>query len=194
MGVVEADVVHSRLQITADLARQLSEMKSARKIEILQRIISRITIHTSKLGITICPAAAWVPRDESIIDEPTTVIEVPVELKRCGMAVRLIVRTPGETTIRKPDPKLVARIAKAHKWFARLSSGQYDSIKAISQEEQVTSSYVTRVIYLAFLAPDIVQRIIQGDHPPELNTDRLIHMVPLPVAWDEQRVLLNMTS
>jgi DNA invertase Pin-like site-specific DNA recombinase len=194
MGIVEADVVHSRLQITADLVRQLSETKSARKLEILQRIICRITIHTHKLKITICPAAGWIPRDESIIDEPTTVIEVPVELKRCGMAVRLIVRTPGETTIRKPDPILVARIARAHKWFAQLSSGQCDSIKAISQEEQVTSSYVTRVIYLAFLAPDIVQRIIQGDHPPELNTDRLIRMVPLPLAWNEQRVLLDMTK
>jgi hypothetical protein len=35
----------------------------------------------------------------------------------------------------------------------------------IAKEERVTSSYVTRVMYLAFLAPDIVERILRGDYP-----------------------------
>ena len=49
-------------------------------------------------------------------------------------------------------------------------------------------------IYLAFLAPDIVQRIIRGDHPPEWNATRLIRAVPLPLAWDEQRTRLGLIS
>ncbi|MEN6584896.1 MAG: hypothetical protein ABFE02_02445 [Sulfuricella sp.] len=53
---------------------------------------------------------------------------------------------------------------------------------------------MTRVTYLAFLAPDIVQRIVRGDHPLELNAERLLRMVPLPVDWDEQRVLLGMNN
>ena len=194
MGAIEADVVHSRLQHAADLARQLSVTKSAQKIEILQRIVRQITIHPRKLEIVIYPNEVWASRNEPVIDEPTTVIEVPIELKRCGMAMRLIVRAPGEAAIRKPDPKLVARIAKGHEWFARLASGEYDSVQAIARNEQVTSSYVTRVIYLAFLAPDIVQRIIRGDHPLELNVGRLIRMVPLPMTWDEQRMLLGMNN
>jgi len=86
----------------------------------------------------------------------------------------------------------VALIAKAHDWFDRLSLGRSNGVGAISRDEQVTTSYVTRVIQLAFLAPDIVQRIVRGDHSPEFTADRLIRLVPLPIAWDAQRKLINL--
>jgi len=85
-------------------------------------------------------------------------------------------------------------VVKALDWFARLRSGRRDSVGVSAREEQVTSSYVTRVAHLAFLAPDIVQGILRGHHPPELNAERLIHIVPLPLTWDEQRALLAMTD
>jgi hypothetical protein len=50
---------------------------------------------------------------------------------------------------------------------------------------------VTRVIDLALLAPDVVARIMDGEHTPELTTDRLIRMVPLPGDWNEQRSVLG---
>ncbi len=56
------------------------------------------------------------------------------------------------------------------------------------------NSYVTRVICLAVLAPDIVQRIMRGDHSPDLGTDRLMRMVPLPLDWVEQRSLLGVAG
>jgi len=116
-----------------------------------------------------------------------------VQLKRCGMAVRLIVRAPGAQN-RSPDQKLVAVLAKAHDWLARLTSGRAESILAIAKQEKVGSSYVTRLVYLGCLAPDIVERILCGQHPPDLNADRLIRMVPLPLDWEEQRRLLGMSS
>jgi len=138
--------------------------------------------------------AAWSLNDAPDSDSPSTSIEVPVQLKRCGMAVRMIVRAPGKAANRRPDSKLIALISKAHKWFEKLTSGRYDSIKAIAQDERVTPSYVTHVIYLAFLDPGIVQRILSGDHPLELSADRPIRMVPLPESWVEQRKLLGMNS
>ena len=54
--------------------------------------------------------------------------------------------------------------------------------------------YVSRVVYLAFLAPDIVQQISKGEQPPTLNADKLIRMVPLPADWGEQRKLLGMIA
>jgi len=56
---------------------------------------------------------------------------------------------------------MVALLGKGHAWFAKLVSGKYDSIQAIAQEQGVTSSYCTRLIYLAFLDPLILQRIIE---------------------------------
>jgi hypothetical protein len=74
----------------------------------------------------------------------------------------------------------------------RLSSGKGVFVSTIATEDGVSPSYVTRVIYLAFLAPDIVQRIVRGDHPPDLGTDRLMRMVPLPLDWTEQQTLLGL--
>jgi hypothetical protein len=59
-------------------------------------------------------------------------------------------------------------------------------------EEKVTSSYVTRVIYVAMMAPDLALRILKGDHPPTLNAKKLLDMVPLPERWDDQRQILGM--
>ena len=40
---------------------------------------------------------------------------------------------------------------------------------------------LTRVLYLAFLAPDIVQGIVRGEQPIELNVKRLLAATPLPM-------------
>ena len=110
------------------------------------------------------------------------------------MAVRLIVGAQGEPAARGVDAKLVGLISKAHEWFDRLSSGRCSGVQALALEERISGSYVTRVMYLAFLAPDLVQRIVPGDHPLDLTADRLMDMVPLPEAWEAQRVLLGMSG
>ena len=109
-------------------------------------------------------------------------------------AVWLIVRPSDNVRIKTVDSKLVSIVSKGHDWFTRLSSGRCTSIQEIAQAEKVSSQYVTRVIYLAFLAPDIVQRIVCGDHPADLTGDRLIRMVPFPSDWEAQRVLLGLTT
>src|SRR5207249_10729774 len=93
-------------------------------------------------------------------------------------------RGPDAALACRPDPKLVALLAKAHEWFDRLVSGRSNSIEAIAHDEKLTGSHVTRVIHVAFLAPDIVGRIMRADHPTELDTHRLLRMVPLPISWE----------
>jgi len=82
-------------------------------------------------------------------------------------------------------------LAKAHEWLGQLTSGRSRSISSIAQAQRVTSSYVTRVVQLAVLAPDIVQRIAHGEQPPQLTARQLIHAVPLPLDWAQQRALLG---
>jgi site-specific DNA recombinase len=45
--------------------------------------------------------------------------------------------------------------------------------------------YVRRILRCAFLAPDLVEAILQGRQPPELTLARLCHT--LPFDWSEQR-------
>ncbi|HET7237989.1 MAG TPA: hypothetical protein VFI76_03110, partial [Terrimicrobiaceae bacterium] len=76
----------------------------------------------------------------------------------------------------------------------RLTSGRAESVLAIAKQEKVTTPYVTRLVYLGCLAPDIVDRVLRGQHPPGLNATRLLRMVPFPLDWHEQRRLLGINT
>lgn len=192
MENVNAKDVRSRMQHANALAKQLSAAGTPDRIDVMNRIVARITVHENSIQIFVRTDAICSFKAPTTDDAPTTMIEVPVKLKRCGLAVRLIVKAPGASPERNPDPRMVALISKGLDWFERLTSGRYDSLNAIAQQEKVDSSYVTRLIYLAFLDPDIVQRILKGDHPEELTAKRLMQMVPFPSAWSEQGAVLGM--
>jgi len=86
---------------------------------------------------------------------------------------------------------VIALLTKANDWFGRLVAGEDNGILSIAQREKVSSSYVARVVNLAFLAPDIATAIGQGQHPPKLTARSLIRSVPLPISWSEQRSRLG---
>lgn len=53
----------------------------------------------------------------------------------------------------------------------------------------MTSSYVSRVLPLAFLAPDIKRMILDGTQPPDLTVERLTLAGTIPASWLKQRKL-----
>lgn len=191
MGDVDAREAHTCIKQAKALGEHLSRASSSDRLELIIRLVDRITVHLDRIEILL-RVGAIVTSQGVPADTSTTLIEVPVELKRCGLAVRLIVRAPGGATTLGPDQKLVATLAKAHAWFGKLTSGRYEGIVELADEQKVDRSYARRVVYLAFLAPDIVRRILDGDHPPNLNATRLLRLTPLPQAWAEQRKLLGM--
>jgi hypothetical protein len=64
------------------------------------------------------------------------------------------------------------------------------TLKEIAAEQGISGSYVTRLLRLAFLAPDIVSTILNGRHPPQLTANRLMDDTRLPLDWTRQRELL----
>jgi site-specific DNA recombinase len=68
-----------------------------------------------------------------------------------------------------------------------LSAGHADSVLSIAQEHGIATKEATRVIYLAFLAPDIVERIVSGKYPMEMTIKRMLGAAPLPLNWSDQR-------
>jgi hypothetical protein len=74
-------------------------------------------------------------------------------------------------------------------WAASEWSGR--SFAEIASAEGVTRRYVARLIPLAFLAPDIVEKILSGDQPVDLTTDELTKRIDLPLDWAEQRGALG---
>ena len=59
------------------------------------------------------------------------------------------------------------------------------------RRDGISDSSVTRHLRLTFLAPDIVQAILDGRHPPTLTAARLIRDTRLSLAWPDQRTALG---
>ena len=118
----------------------------------------------------------------------TTSIHVPMTFKLRG-GRKVIVLPDG--TQGHPLPKatidntLVKAIARAFRWQAMLENRTYGCIEDIARAERINGSFVSRIIRLALLAPDIVELILAGKQPASLTLKAL--MAPFPVEWNRQR-------
>ena len=79
---------------------------------------------------------------------------------------------------------LVKALARAIRWKRMLESGHFATIAELAAREGIAHSYMTRVLRLTLLAPDIVEAILEGRQGLEVTLARL--MEPFPVEWAEQ--------
>ena len=70
-------------------------------------------------------------------------------------------------------------------------SGNAKSLRDIARAEAVTDRYVSHVMPLAFLAPDIVEAILFGTQTVDLSVEKLTKRITLPLGWGDQRTLLG---
>lgn len=122
---------------------------------------------------------------------PSIHLLIPAMLKRCGHSIRLLVGGPKQSHRHTKDLKLINSIVKSHDWFNLLVKGKVKSLQEIAEKEGVSGSYVTRSIYRAFLAPDIIRAIMNGTQPAHLTIDFIKRHSPLPLDWNEQCKLLR---
>ena len=83
------------------------------------------------------------------------------------------------------DSALVKAVVRAHRWRHMLESGEYSSSAELAKAEKVNDSYVSRILRLTLIAPDITEAILAGRQPSTLQLDDLLK--PLPAAWEGQR-------
>ena len=81
---------------------------------------------------------------------------------------------------------LITALARAWRWPRVLDDGVYTTISDIAEAERINRSYVSRVLRLTLLAPDIVERIVDGRNLPGLSE----LLTPFPIGWEQQRLVL----
>ena len=97
-------------------------------------------------------------------------LNIPARLKRTGKEMRFIV--DGVANSASADMTLIRLLIRARKIGRRLIETGGATLEEIAQQERVTTSYVTRLLRLTFLAPDIVAAILAGSQPPELTANK----------------------
>jgi hypothetical protein len=85
----------------------------------------------------------------------------------------------------QPDGTLIKALVRAWRWQRMLDEGVYSSVSEIGDAENISKSYVSRILRLALMAPDIVEAILAGRADQALMLETLER--PLPASWVEQR-------
>ncbi len=134
-----------------------------------------------------------VTKPEQLAKSQMLKIEVPAQLTNCGHGQRFVL--PGEVggeAPRNPDIALIKALVRAHDWNDKLVSGAAPSLRALSREHGLAERYMSRVLKLAYLAPDIVEAILEGRQPPTLTLQAFMQEVP--ERWDVQRRKFGFSS
>jgi len=115
-------------------------------------------------------------------------MRIPMRFYRRGGRKRIV--APDGSVLApatKPQPHgtLVKVLARAWRWQRMLDEGVYTSVSESGDAENISKSYISRILRLALLAPDMVEAILAGQADQTLMLERLER--PLPASWAEQR-------
>jgi hypothetical protein len=114
----------------------------------------------------------------------TLTVVIPLRVKPRGGRKAMV--TPGVLALeRRQDITLIKAVARAFRWRRMLETGQFATINDLAAAEKINSSYVSRVLRLTLLSPDIIEAILDGRQPEGMTLPWL--MEPFPVQWSAQR-------
>ena len=120
----------------------------------------------------------------------TVTIHVPFHIVKRGGRKEMQV-PEGAPTQRRPDSALVKALARAFRWKRMLESGEFATIAELAAREGITVSYLTRLLRMTLLAPDLVVAILDGRQGLEVTLARL--MEPFPAEWADQTLAFART-
>ena len=114
----------------------------------------------------------------------TVTLHVPFRIVKRGG--RKEMQMPdGAAQPRRTDSTLVKALARAFRWKRLLESGEFVTIAELAEREGIAPTYMTRVLRLTLLAPDIVEAILDGKQGTEVTLARLLE--PFAACFEEQR-------
>jgi hypothetical protein len=179
------------------LARGFVEQTKGELKAAIKTLVHRVELKAESIAIQIRLAglidliSAEKPSSlDSLSTDATRTIHAPLQIKKRGVETKLVIGDRSHAAA-ELNQALVMLVAQAHHWLERLTAEPAISIIELSREEQVDKNKISRALRFAFLAPDIIQAIVEGRQPVELTADRLRRLPDLPMDWQDQRILLG---
>ena len=116
--------------------------------------------------------------------EQAVTVTVPFAIRKRG-GRKLVITPDGVAAVAAPrarvDSALLKALARGFRWRKLLETGNFTTIEEIADAENINPSYVSRVVRLTLLTPEIVEAILAGRQPEGLTMARA--MQPFPVGW-----------
>lgn len=111
----------------------------------------------------------------------TITVHVPFRLVKRGGRKEMVLPMDRPVT-RNVDNTLVKALARAFRWQKMLENGDYVTITELADAEKINHSYISRVLRLTLLSPDIIEGILDGKQTLTLNDV----LRPFPLVWGQQ--------
>lgn len=128
------------------------------------------------------------PRQYEINGQAATF--VPLSIKRRHISKVLIPPVGSEATTFKAslDLPLIRTLGKAFYWQSLLDSGEVANASDLAKQLKLEPGWVSEVLRMTLLAPDIVQAVLEGRQPRNLNLQTMRGRISdIPLIWADQR-------
>ena len=194
---MSTSTVHrAEIKAVTEVSREWDTASSEKVPCILQSTVRRIVVHNDRIVIEISKAALRQavlgvsddPEHPINNTEEVVTIETAGQLKRCGGDMRLVLPPDSHGANPHEVPSLIRAISRAHDWVDRILRGQAVNQRSIAKQTGLDERYISRIIPLAFLAPDLTEAILEGKHAAHLSLDACLGNTPND--WNQQRTQL----
>jgi site-specific DNA recombinase len=162
-------------------------LKSATKRVVVRDHIIQISLSKHALQDALLGAEDIDPSAQQGSNDSIT-LEASAQLTRHGGEMRLQISPDAPGSKPRPDPSLLRAIARAHDWVDRMLRGDTANQRSIAAETGHDERYVSRILPLAFLAPDLIEAILEGKQVPHLSLDGRLGNIS--ADWSQQRMIL----
>ena len=136
------------------------------------------------------------PRQFEVGGRPVTF--VPLAIKRRRSSSKLIVPPIGAnpiTSMSSFDLLLIRTLGKAFYWQRLIDTGAAANANELARRFKLDPGWVSEVLRMTRLAPDIIRAILDGRQPRHLNLHAVRgRQAEVPLDWDAQRKLFGFTG
>jgi len=148
----------------------------------VQILLSKHALQDALIGAQDIDSPVEQDGDDSIT------LEAGAQLARHGGEMRLQLSPDAPGSQSRSDPSLLRAIARAHDWVDRMLRGDTANQRSIAAETGHDERYVSRILPLAFLSPDLIEAILEGKQLPCLSLDANLRSISMD--WSQQRTIL----
>lgn len=180
-------VQHAAVALAARLASGTANDQQA----ALRSLVSRIDVHDDRVDIIVNATSllANEPRPDGV---PIWTITAQATRVRRGNNVRLILG--GAATPNNQDDRLISLMVEARQANVLLLASDGDTLDAVAASAGHSRKHFSRLVRLAYLAPDIVSRILDGEQPAVLTRLKMLTATDIPLDWNQQRLMFGFAA
>jgi hypothetical protein len=182
-----------RIRRAKSLATEWLSMPSESQRELVRQILSRVTLSidqiTLSIGLASLDTLLGGRSARAMTTEPVLTLQIPATAEATGKGKRMII---GETQANTVDPSLVRLIHEAFAIRSVVVADTRETLNEITARRKKSKGYLTSLMRLSYLAPSIIDDILNGRQPPRLSAKHLLRTSStLPLAWGAQRAHLR---